>query len=184
MNIRHATGLSLGVLLALAATGVSAQQQVYKWTDKDGNVHFGNSVPPEYADQVFENRYPPDDPAEVAKREQAEADAVLLRTYLSVEEIENLRDERLSLLQSDDRLTLRYLDNLRRQLEELEAAAARGASDPARLDADIAETRRKVAAYEAKLADSEQKQAQIRAEFDADIARFRQLTAANPQPAG
>jgi hypothetical protein len=182
MNIRHATGLSLGVLLALAAAGVSAQP-VYKWTDKDGTVHFGNSVPPEYADQVFENRYPADDPAELAKKEQTQKDAVLLRTYLSVEEIENLRDERLSLLQSDDRLTRRYLDNLERQLEELEAAAG-DAEDAARLDADIAETRRKIAAYEAKLADSEHKQAQIRAEFDADIARFRQLTAANPQPAG
>jgi hypothetical protein len=170
------------VLLALAAAGVSAQQ-VYKWTDKDGNVHFGNSVPPEYADQVFENRVPPEDPAEVAERERREEDAVLLRTYLSVEEIENLRDERLSLLQSDDRLTRRYLDNLERQLEELEAAAG-DAEDAARLDADIAETRRKIAAYEAKLAASEQKQAQTRAEFDADIARFRQLTAANPQPAG
>ncbi len=183
MNIRHATGWTLGVLLALAAAGVSAQP-VYKWTDKDGTVHFGNSVPPEYADQVFENRVPPEDPAEVAERERREADKVLLRTYLSVEEIENLRDERLSLLQSDDRLTRRYLDNLERQLEALEAAAARGSEDAVRLDADIAETRRKIAAYEGKLADSEQKQAQIRAEFDADIARFRQLTAANPQPAG
>jgi hypothetical protein len=183
MNIRHATGWSLGVLLALAAAGVSAQT-VYKWTDKEGIDHYGHSVPPEYADQVFENRYPTDDPAEVEKKKQSEEDAVLLRTYLSVEEIENLRDERLSLLQAEDRLTGRYLDNLERQLGELEAAAARGAEDAARLDADIAETRRKIAAYEAKLAASEQKQAQTRAEFDADIARFRQLTAANPQPAG
>jgi hypothetical protein len=181
MKIRRATGTSLGVLLALAASGVCAQQ-VFKWTDEDGNVHFGNSVPPEYADQVFDDRYPKADPADVAEREQAQADAVLLRTYLSVDEIEDLRDERLARLQYDDRLTQSYLDNLRRQLDELEAAAARDADNAAGLGADIDETRRKIAAYESKLDDSAQKQAETRAKFDADIERFRQLTAANPRP--
>ena len=180
MEIRHTTPLSLGVLLALAlsATG-AAGQQVYKWTDEDGNVHFGNSVPPEYADQVFPNRMPQVDPEAEAAREQAQADAVLLRTYLSVQEIEDLRDERLERLEYDDRLTLKYLENLQRQLADLEADAAVGVSDPAALGADIDATRRKIAAYETKLADSAAKQAEIRAKFERDIERFQQLTAAN-----
>jgi hypothetical protein len=183
MEIRHTTPLSLGVLLALAlsATG-AAGQQVYKWTDEDGNVHFGNSVPPEYADQVFPNRMPQVDPEAEAAREQAQADAVLLRTYLSVQEIEDLRDERLERLEYDDRLTLKYLENLQRQLADLEADAAVGVSDPAALGAEIDATRRKIAAYEAKLADSAAKQAEIRAKFERDIERFQQLTAANANP--
>ena len=37
------------VLLALAATLCHAQSTVYKWTDKDGKVHFSDSPPPEDA---------------------------------------------------------------------------------------------------------------------------------------
>jgi hypothetical protein len=185
MAIRHTKPLSLGVLLALALTSTgAAAQQVYKWTDSDGTVHYGNSVPPEYADQVFPDRVPQADPEAEAAREQAEADAVLLRTYLTVEEIEDLRDERLERLEYDDRLTRKYLDELRRQLADLEGDAAAGAGDPARLGADINRTRSKIAAYEAKLADSAAKQAEIRAKFERDIERFQQLSAANANPDG
>lgn len=34
-------------LLAIAAAGPLAAQQVYKWVDKDGTVHFTDSPPPE-----------------------------------------------------------------------------------------------------------------------------------------
>lgn len=176
MAIRYATPLLLGALLVFAAPIVSAQS-VYKWTDEDGNIHYGNSVPPQYADQVFPNRVPQADPADAAARERAEADAVLLRIYSSVEEIEGLRDERLERLEYNDRLTRSYLENLRRQLADLEAAAASDSPD-ADLAADIAATRRKIAAYESRLAKSEAEQAEIRTQFDQDIARFRELTAA------
>ena len=43
--------LLTGWVLCLLAVGV-AQAEVHRWVDKDGNVHFGDSVPPEYADQI------------------------------------------------------------------------------------------------------------------------------------
>ena len=34
------------LVLLLASLSFSAVAQVYKWTDENGNVHFGNQPPP------------------------------------------------------------------------------------------------------------------------------------------
>ena len=39
--------LALGIILTLVCTGVSAQQKVYKWVDKDGVTHFSDAPPDE-----------------------------------------------------------------------------------------------------------------------------------------
>ena len=41
--------IALCFLLPMAASAGSPK--VYKWTDEDGNVHFGDSIPPQYAEQ-------------------------------------------------------------------------------------------------------------------------------------
>ena len=40
-------------LLAGVATGAATntQQKLYRWVDKNGQVHYGDSIPPEYAEQ-------------------------------------------------------------------------------------------------------------------------------------
>jgi len=40
-------------LLAAAAlsTSVVSAQRLYRWVDENGNVHFGDRIPPEYADR-------------------------------------------------------------------------------------------------------------------------------------
>ena len=47
--------LLLSIALALVAGRVSAApgstQPVYKWTDAQGGVHYGDAVPPQYAEQ-------------------------------------------------------------------------------------------------------------------------------------
>ena len=52
-------------------------------------------------------------------------DKVLLSTYLSVEEIEALRDRRIELVAGQIRVTQIYLDNLRNKLLKLEKEAQR-----------------------------------------------------------
>ena len=166
-------------LLAVFVAGTSpSADEVYRWVDKDGNVHFGDSPPPEFAEQYGDPRVPTDNEEDAAAAKQAQSDKVLLQTYLSVAEIEAVRDERLESLRYQDRLTESYLDNLNRQLEQLETAAADNPDEG--LDAEIAETRSKIEIYQAELTKSEKKQDELTAKFDKDITRFQQLTTSSP----
>ena len=52
------TQIALCVVVAAIAAQASAQTNVYKWTDKDGKVHFSDTPPPPYATQLAAQRNP------------------------------------------------------------------------------------------------------------------------------
>lgn len=178
----------LTVLLLLLATLSSAAmaQQVYRWVDKDGNVHYGDRVPPEYAEQVFgrpaeESAATPED---AAAARQAKEDRVLLMTYLSVDEIEAVRDRRIEQLQSRADVTQRYLDSLNDRLAKLQreeklwsGRVEKGEAEavPADVIAELASTRESIADYQGRLDNSAAEQQSIQQKFAKDIARFREL---------
>ncbi len=122
--------------------------KTYRWVDNDGVVHFGDQVPPEYASskrQVLNEfgvpvatedgaKTPEQIAAEkaAAKKEAderrrvllaARRDQVLLDTYLSVDEIEALRDRRLELIDTQIKVTETYLQGLREILQKLQAGS-------------------------------------------------------------
>jgi hypothetical protein len=55
MAMRHIAG---AVLVAALAAGLTAQAQtnVYRWTDRDGKIHFSDTPPPEEARSVSQKR--------------------------------------------------------------------------------------------------------------------------------
>lgn len=185
--------------LVMLVSGPAMAQKIHKWVDKDGNVHYGQTVPPEYADQLDSNKKEAAGTVETTRsayteqelarrKEQArqrEEDLTLLRTYLSVEEIESVRDKRIDQLQARDFVTERYLASLNEQLAEMELAATdyaathseagKPAELPADLERDIISTRASIEDYEGRLAKSRAEQDRIREKFDADIAKFREL---------
>jgi len=55
MATRHIAGAVLAAALA-AGLGVQAQTNVYRWTDKDGKIHFSDTPPPEEAKGVTQKR--------------------------------------------------------------------------------------------------------------------------------
>ncbi|MDH3908645.1 MAG: DUF4124 domain-containing protein, partial [Gammaproteobacteria bacterium] len=133
------TAISTGFLVALASlTAVAGETEVvYKWVDEDGQVHYGDSIPPEYSDlpkQVLNEHAVTVDHLEGRKTEeqlvaeakakelemqkelQLRADKALLATYLSVEEIVMHRDRRIELFQAQSRVTELYLRTLERRL--------------------------------------------------------------------
>ena len=69
-----------------------------------------------------------------ASRAAAERDAVLLSTYLSVDEIEALRNRRIELIQGQISLTENYLHSLTEKLQKLQTEA--GAFKPYSQDPD------------------------------------------------
>lgn len=195
--------------LALLTAAKDDSQRTYRWVDDQGVVHYGDVVPPEYADKkkqvlneqgvtvdVLEGRKTEEELAEEAriaaeeerKMRRRRADQALLATYLSVEEIELHRERRLALLDAQSRVTELYLGNLRRRLESLmeEASGYQPYSEnpeaemiPADLSEDIAETRARIERYEGRLAESESQADMISARFEADIDRFRALKGLN-----
>jgi hypothetical protein len=126
-------------------SAVSSAQKVYRWVDDQGVVHFGDRVPPEYADQdrdilnhqavtvgfeegvvteaeraELERLAAEEEARRLAREATARRDRVLLDTYLSVSDITELRDRRLELLDSQIKVTEQYLANLRKHLSSLE----------------------------------------------------------------
>lgn len=197
------------VATALCAPLAAAQQRLYRWVDENGVVHYGDRVPPEYADRdrsILNSHGVPIGREEgeltdaeraqaeqkraklaaeqAARAEVARRDRMLLETYLSVEDIVDLRDRRLELLEGQITVTEVYLTNLRERLQTLKAEAGRykpfsdrpNAQElPADLAAEIRSTESSIASYERTIERTRSEQARLKAQFDSDIERFREL---------
>ena len=203
--------------LALSATCVAGTQrdpnakqpQVYKWVDEKGVVHYGDAVPPQYADQdktilnaqgvpvgtIPGKRTPEQLAAEAEKRKAEERahelevrgrqrDQNLLATYLSVEEIEALRDRRAEILDAQARVTSQYLDQLRGRQKQLEQqmqhfkpynTAPNAQQIPERLSEDLVRTTADIATQQRNLEVKRQELEKLKAQFASDIARFKEL---------
>ena len=207
-------GATLLVVAAIALPSIGSGQsqppaRLYKWTDSNGVVHYGDKIPPEYAnldrnvlnDQGVrvgfeEGEITEAERAVIAQREAALAeeqraraesarrDRVLLETYLTVSDIEELRDRRLQLLESQIKVTELYVGNLRKRLVGLQDEASDFKPYTARADApqipeflalDISRTAASISLYEQTLARTRSDQRTLRHSFDEDIARFREL---------
>jgi Domain of unknown function (DUF4124) len=175
----------------------------YRWVDEHGVTHYGDSVPPQYASQgrselnsqgVRVREFPRQlSAAEAADAQLVAAEAAKLRqhdtflltTYTKVSDIEQLRDERLALIEgqmeiargsittSDQRLTglktrmqsfrpYSTSPTARRMPDQLAGEVVRAISERRRL--------------EAALASREKEKVELRSQFDADITRYRELT--------
>jgi hypothetical protein len=208
-------GATLLVFAALALqTSAHAQRQqegtrLYRWVDDKGVVHYGDSVPPEYANRdrnilnnqgvavgFQEGEITAEERAAIARREAAaetaraekeevaRRDRMLLQTYLTVADIEDLRDRRLELLESQIKVTELYLNNLRKRLVGLQAEAGafkpyttdpNAPQIPENLAVDISRTAASINLYEQTLARTRNDQTALRLSFNNDIARFREL---------
>jgi hypothetical protein len=201
------TAISTGFLFALASLTVVASEteRVYKWVDEDGQIHYGDSIPPEFSDlpkqvlnehavtvEHLEGRKTEEQIAAEAKAKELEmqkelqlrADKALLATYLSVEEIVMHRDRRIELFQAQSRVTELYLRNLERRLTKLKREAAKYrpySDDPDAplinqdLVADINETQDTIARHQQNLLKFKQDEQQMVVTFEGNINRFKAL---------
>ncbi|HMB73457.1 MAG TPA: DUF4124 domain-containing protein [Gammaproteobacteria bacterium] len=209
-----AAAATLATVLLVAPCNDAAAQKIRRWVDDDGVVHYSEIVPPEFAhrDRAVLNEHgitvdfeqgeiTDEERAEMARladeeearRVEAESvarrDQVLLDTYLSVAEIEALRDRRLELMESQIKVTEQYLGNLRKRLEALQREAGRlsqndtsGAGLPAELALDISRTTASISLYEENLSRARVEQEALNERFAADIARFIELKGLDSDP--
>jgi hypothetical protein len=213
MIARSLTLLLPALLLALIAGVADAQsgKKVYRWVDKNGQVHYGDSIPAEYAEQDREvlNRQgvtvgreegtiTPAEAAAKAVQEKAAReeqkrklrDRVLLQTYQSVRELETLRDARLDLVDAQLTIQERSLSNLRAQRVQIQRMAARyspinkdanAAPLPDELVLDLERSANDIVTQEGNLQKRREERESIRQTFEADIKRFRELRAVKPR---
>jgi hypothetical protein len=203
-------------LLALLAGAADAQSgkdktKLYRWVDKNGQVHYGDSVPPEYAEQDREilNRQgvpigreegliTPEEAAAKAAEEKAERDArkrklrdrVLLQTYQNVQELEVLRDTRLELVDAQLTIQEQSLANLRAQRAQVLRQASRFAPISKEADApqmpdemtdDLERSASDIETQERNLQKRREERENIRLNFEADIQRYKELRAVVPR---
>jgi hypothetical protein len=119
-----------------------------------------------------------------AKEQRQQRDRMLLETYLSVEDIERLRDQRLEMLAAQHRATEQTIVNMRERQSRLESQIARFKpySDkptapplPDHLAEEMVNTVNSLRVYEESLRKNRAEQADVKSTFSADIKRFKEL---------
>jgi hypothetical protein len=177
----------------------------FRCKDEQGHSIMGQSIPPECMEADVDvldktgrvvRTIPGRRSQEQLNQQKADADAVqaagqrdrtLLATYLSVADIERLRDSRLEQLDQQVLVTRQYITNLRareaRLMQDVQryhpySSKANAPVLPEALAAEIVNTVNGLRVYEQELLKNMSDQQQLRAEFDADITRFKELKAA------
>lgn len=197
---------SVALVAGLIGLGISsgAGAGIKCWTNSEGVRECGNKVPPEYAQQghkeisehgiVIDEKERALTEEEIAERERQAAmeaerqraqedqrrqDKILLQTFSTEEDIITARDDKLSAMEAQIKLTESRIDKLRADLDKrMEQAAAmeRAGKEPAEeLLEDIGSLRRQIQSNEEFIAEIRADQERIRKNADADLKRFREL---------
>ncbi|HEY2781382.1 MAG TPA: DUF4124 domain-containing protein [Steroidobacteraceae bacterium] len=201
--------LCICTLLALGlAQGAPAPQPsnngrvLYKWVDKDGVTHYGDHVPPEYATQEqhilnsqgYEIRHQDaqksaeqmaaDDQKRIDADQRQIRDKNLLSTYASVQEIERLRDQRLTLLTDQIKVTNQFLETLNGRMKKMRIDSQRykpysndpkAPSMPDQMAEDLVRLTTDVHTQEQNLKQKRSEESTMSIQFESDIDRFKEL---------
>jgi Domain of unknown function (DUF4124) len=181
-----------------------SETQTYKWVNDKGEVQYGDSVPAEYSQSErvilnskgveigrVDSRKNAQQAAEQARRDQEaerkrQHDQFLLTTYTSTRDIERLRDERLEQIDGQIKAAQAYIETLDGRLTSLQDRALRykpysqkaeARHMPDDLVEDLVRTANETRDQRRSLDTRRKDQLDVRAQFDADIARYRELTA-------
>lgn len=202
-------GLAAALPAGAAQQSSSSKQPVYKWVDEQGVTHYGDAIPPQYKDQdktvinrqgvqvgTIPGRRTPEQLEQESRARNAEQhaqqeqvlarqrDQNLLATYLTVEEIESLRDRRLDILNEQSKVTNQYVETLRGRMKQLVSQAQRfkpysadtkAGPMPEHLAQDLVRTVNEIRAQEKSLTTRQQDAMRLQEQFTRDIARFREL---------
>jgi Domain of unknown function (DUF4124) len=188
------------------SSGASSREAFYRCKDGRGQTHYGDSMPQACAgfdtevlndhgmvlrvvegDQTRAERVAREGIEAKARKEleaREQRDRMLIETYLSVEDIERLRDQRLEMLAAQYRVTEQNITNLseRQNRLELQVARFKPYSDkanapplPDHLAEAMVNTVNSMRVYKESLIRNRKEQADVKTSFDADIRRFKEL---------
>ena len=184
--------------VALADKG----RALYKWVDADGVTHYGDRIPPEFAGQEqhiinsqgveisrTEAQKSPEQQAADDQKKQELADRQnrdrnLVTTYASVAEIERLRDQRLTLVSDQIKVTTAFLDTLNGRMKKLRAQSmqfkpyntdANARPMPDQTVDDLVRLGNDIHTQEQNLRQKRGEEVAMSKQFASDIERFKEL---------
>jgi len=197
----------LTAVAANAAPGSGTSKGIaYRWTDEQGVVHYGDRIPPQYAEKErtvlnaqgvevrkLDAQKSADQAAADARVQQTllrqkQHDAFLTTNYTSVKDIEAIRDTRLDQVQGQQTAAKQYVESLHSRLSALQARARvfkpySPRPDARRMPDDLAEdlihTLNELRTQNNVVAAKSEEVTALQAQFQADIERYRELHAAH-----
>ena len=197
---------ALIVLTCLVAAALSlpaqAQNRMYKCVDAAGKAYYSDKLNPDCGEgkelnkqgvemkrrDVIKPALPAKaDPAEPPKTviEQARRDRALMSTYTSEEEIERARDRSLAIPAQGIKTSEARMEKTNESLTELKKQADTLASQkkplPPRLLEDVVAAQKNIAVLEADLVQRKAQSEIIKARYEAEKKRFRELNGTAPQ---
>ena len=201
VRVRRIAAIAAAIGCLIAQTG-HAGTNVYRWVDSHGIVHYGDQIPPKYSSRerevvnpegvVVKRMAAQQTAAEIAAEQQREhaaqakrnRDRNLLNTYVSVSDIVRLRDQRLALVADQVNVTRQFLDILQAKLVRLRADSLRyrpyaanpkAAPMPDQLADDLVRVGTDIRTQRQNLVEKQGEETAMRAQFDGDIKRFKEL---------
>jgi Domain of unknown function (DUF4124) len=193
------------ICTALLLSSVSLADKgrtLYKWVDSDGVTHYGDRIPPEYASQEqhvinsqgveisrLEAQKSPEQQAAEDQKKQELADRQnrdknLVTTYASVAEIERLRDQRLTLVTDQIKVTNQFLDTLNGRMKKLRAQSMHykpyntdpnAPPMPDQTADDLVRLGNDIHTQEQNLRQKRSEEVTMSKQFASDIERFKEL---------
>ena len=194
--------LSVGFIV-MAAISISAEAKLYKWIDDKGTTHYGEVIPPEYANKerdslnksgLIEKRTEKADPASIQAKQDAEAkqkidnqaameqkrrDNALLNTYSNENEIDMARERSLVLIkariESNQMLQKSSQTALVDLQKEADTRTKQGKKAPQSLLNDIADREARVDKYNIEIRKNEEELNSVKSRFDNEKELYRKL---------
>jgi hypothetical protein len=179
-----------------------SNEEVYRCRSAGGQTFAGQAIPPECMEADVEvidhtgrvvriipgrktlEQMAAEKAAQEAREASVQRDKTLLATYLTVADIERLRDQRLELLEQQNVVTRQYIANLRTRESRLMQSVQRyrpysskpnAPALPDQIAGEIINTVKGLQVYEQELAKNTSERERLTREFDADIQRFKEL---------
>ncbi len=197
------------LLPALLCASSAFAERTFKWVDNEGHVHYGNRVPPEYAKQerkvinergrtvkVYDAAKTPEQwekqqqlkeeaaRNKVLAEKQAVQDRSLLATYSSEQDMLLAKNSKIASVDALLHLTNSRIVSMQERLHKLTEEAATyersGKALPLSLKSQLENLRKQITTNEAFIKQKELERTAINNQFDADIARYIELTADIP----
>ncbi len=198
--------LSLALLIALVACGSAEAQKLYRWTDKDGKVHYSDHVPPEAVENARDElnksgmkvggvdraltaeelaadkqRRKTEAELQAAAAEQEKLDSILLGSFGSIAELERSFAERFDLLDQSLESARIGIVSQEKSLADLLAHAAglerQGKPVPANINSSIEMAKTQVTQQREYLAKREAEKVSLQTEFETTKTRYARLSA-------
>lgn len=191
--MRMAASALLCLMLCITSTAhAEGTARIVKWKDEKGVTHYGDKIPPQYANRenslinkqgitVQQNKpeIPQDKAAELAKLEQEKKDRALLGTFTNADEIDLTRDRNLE----PDLLALKNLQQDRavaqKKLDKSNAAAESYSklkkTPPANVVDEIKTNKTELGKIDQRIKERQLAIDSIRKRFDEDKKRYLML---------